>query len=70
MTRQPGDDQPPLAPPAEVSVADCGAPEEPASGTTVELCVRSLSDEVEPLFGETLRRLRGAEAVDEVAVAV
>jgi hypothetical protein len=70
MTWQPGDDQPPLAPPAEVSVADRGSPERPASGTTVELCVRSLSDEVQPLFGEALRRLRGAEAVNEVAVAV
>ena len=70
MTWQSGDNQPPLAPPAEVSVADRGANEEPASGTTVELCVRSLSDEVQPLFGEALRRLRGAEAVDEVAVAV
>ena len=70
MTWQSGADQPSLAPPAEISVADRNAPKEPASSTTVELCVRSLSDDVQPLLDETLRRLREAETVDEVEVTV
>lgn len=70
MTWQLGADQPPLAPPADVSVADRSVPEESVPGTTVELGVRSLSDEVQPLLDETLRRLRGTDEVDEVGVRV
>lgn len=70
MTWQSGADQPPLAPPTEVSVVDRTTPEDSASGTTVELCVRSLSDDVQPLLDETLGQLREAENVDEVEVTV
>lgn len=70
MTWKPGADQLTLAPPAEVSVADRNVPEEPGSGPTVELYVRSLSDDVQPLLDETLRRLREAEDVEEVGVTV
>lgn len=70
MTWQPGADQLTLAPPAEVSVADRNVPEEPGSGPTVELYVRSLSDDVQPLLDETLRRLREAEDIEEVGVTV
>lgn len=67
MTPHSDADQPPLAPPADVSVAD--GPDA-ASGTTVEVRVRSLSDDVQPLLDETLRRLREADGVDAVRVAV
>jgi hypothetical protein len=66
MTLHPAD-QPPLAPPADASVAD-GA--DVASGTTVEVPVRSLSEDVQPLLDETLSRLREADAVEEVRVTV
>lgn len=67
MTPYSDADQTLLAPPADVSVAD-GA--DVASGTTVEVCVRSLSEDVQPLLDETLSRLREADAVDEVRVTV
>lgn len=67
MTLHPEADQPQPAPPVDVSVAD-GA--DVASGTTVEVCVRSLSEDVQPLLDETLRRLREADTVEEVRVTV
>jgi len=69
MTLHPDADRPLLAPPADVSVAD-RADADVASGTTVEVCVRSLSEDVQPLLDETLGRLREADAVDEVRVTV
>ena len=68
MPRTPLADQPPLAPPTELSAVD-PAPEDPVAGTVVELCVRSLSEEVQPLLDGTLRRLDGAD-VDRVGVVV
>ena len=63
-------DQRLLAPPADGSVADRGASEEPTAGTTVEVCVRSLAADVQPLLDETLGRLREADDVDEIGVTV
>ena len=62
-------DQPPLAPPTDVSVADRET-DVPTSGTAVDLCVRSLSAAVQPLLDETLARLREAEEVARVNVVV
>ncbi|MEF8842938.1 MAG: HTH domain-containing protein [Haloarculaceae archaeon] len=70
MSPRPDSDQPPLAPPTEVSVADHGNAGRSTSGTTVEVCVRSLSDDVQPLLDETLRRLRAADDVEAVGVSV
>jgi hypothetical protein len=70
MTPRPDADQPPLAPPTEVSIADHGDTGRSTSETTVEVCVRSLSDDVQPLLDETLRRLRAADDVETVEVSV
>jgi hypothetical protein len=69
MPPTPEADQLSLAPPTDVSVADRNAVEEPVAGTAVELCVRSLSEEVQPLLDETLDRLDAAE-VEPVDVVV
>lgn len=59
-----------LAPPTDVSVADRSDHDGPAGETTVEVCVRSLSGDVQPLLDETLQRLDGAGDVDRVRVVV
>lgn len=69
MTSHSDADQPLLAPPTDVSVADRDG-DDAASRTTVEVYVRSLSEEVQPLLDETLRRLRAAGDVGEVCVVV
>ena len=67
----PGDGTRPLAPPLDVSATD---PHEPTNaGVTVEVGVRSLSDEVRPLLDETLELLETARrrgVVEELRVAV
>ncbi len=70
MTPHSTADQRLLAPPTDVSVADSDASEEPVAGKTVEVCVRSLADDVQPLLDETLRRLREADDVEAVGVTV
>lgn len=62
-------DRPPLGPSADVSVTD-GPEAESTPGTTVEVWVRSLSDGVQPLLDGTLRRLREADGVEAIDVAV
>lgn len=70
MARRLDDERPPLAPPAEVSISGQGDSDDSVSSRTVEICVRSLSDEVQPLLEETLRLLRETSDVDEVNVVV
>lgn len=62
-------DRPPLAPPTDVNVADRGVAGDPAPETAVEVCVRSLSADAQPLLDETLCRLDEAD-VDRVGLVV
>jgi hypothetical protein len=70
MARRSDDERPPLAPPAAVSISDRGVLDDDAPGRTVEVCVRSLSEEAQPLLDDTLRRLRASDEVQEVSVVV
>ena len=63
-------DRPTLGPPTDVSAADRSDHDRPAGETTVEVCVRSLSGDVQPLLDETLRRLEGADDIDRIRVVV
>lgn len=70
MVRRLDDERPPLARPTDVSISDRGATDDSTPGRTVEVCVRSLSDEAQPLLDETLRCLWDSSGVDEVSVVV
>lgn len=70
MARRSDDERPPLAPPAGVSISDRGVLDDDNSSRSVEVCVRSLSEEAQPLLDEALRRLRASDEVQEVSVVV